>query len=196
MTERPFLVSIDPGITTGIATCNPAGDFATCTLGSSGEVWDFVLQHEGVKDALVLAEQFVTKGRISKYGLETVRIIGGIQALCRQFDIRLQMDMPGHRIAYIPDALRLLPRSTEHEMDALSHILAWEAEHGYRREIPARAGTKQREQRAVRATNNTRPLGRSSQSTPSAPTTTVKKHGRTVTFTKYTPSPHNKRKNT
>lgn len=89
------------------------------------EVWFLVKQYDWNH---VICENFTTAGRISTYGLLTVRIIGGIQALCWSKDIPLTMRMPQHR--YSKQKLANTMATVIHERDALAHLLAWEAHNG------------------------------------------------------------------
>lgn len=86
------------------------------------EVWEFVKQ---VKWGQVICENFTTAGRISSYGLLTVRIIGGVQAICWLYDLPLAMQMPQHRNMRQKMADGMA--DVIHERDALAHLLSWEA---------------------------------------------------------------------
>lgn len=126
------ILAIDPGGTTGIAI-KLGGNYQTCVVESAEDLWNLV--SSTAWDA-VIYEQFATGGLISKYGLHTTRLIGGIQALCHHFSVRCFAQPPQRRKAYLEraiDVLRELHKSNhdwlEHEKDALAHLLAWEAAH-------------------------------------------------------------------
>ena len=88
------------------------------------EVWEFVNYCVWTR---VICENFATAGRISTYGLHTVRIIGGIQALCWNKNIPLVLRMPQHRYSKQKLANASPIPKTIHEKDALAHLLSWEA---------------------------------------------------------------------
>ncbi len=115
------VLAIDPGQTTGIAL-KLKGKYITCVLNTPEEVWEFVNKLHWDQ---VICENFTTAGRISSYGLLTVRIIGGIQALCWKQHIQLTMRMPQHRYSKQKQAATMA--TVIHEQDALAHLLAWEA---------------------------------------------------------------------
>lgn len=103
------------------------GQYMTCTYTDPAELWN-VLKH--MKWQQVIVENFSTAGRISQYGLHTVRQVGAVQALCWAFNMPLIIHEPQFRKAYLEPAHKYL-RSlrapyVEHEADALSHLLAWE----------------------------------------------------------------------
>lgn len=81
---------------------------------------------------LVVIETFHTAGNISKYGLYTVDLIGGIRAICWYLDIPLIEHEPYVRRAFMAraiDTLKLQRKSgrfTTHERDALAHLYAYE----------------------------------------------------------------------
>ena len=100
------IVGIDPGVSTGIAIAtlwdNTSGTrtlhynyfSATCT--EPEQVWAYIRPPVDV----VIMERFNAQ-LISKYGLHTVRIIGGVQALCAEHEIQLVEDTPQQRKAYL-----------------------------------------------------------------------------------------------
>lgn len=119
------VLSIDPGITTGIAT-RVHGKYSTFEVINYEGVFDIVQDHPW---DLVLCENFTAK-HISKYGLATVRIIGGVAAICYLRKIPMKTQQNFERIRYKPKAIELMggnkgPR--DHKMDALAHLLCWEA---------------------------------------------------------------------
>jgi len=80
----------------------------------------------------VICENFLAQN-ISHYGILTVRIVGGIEAICLALGIPLTIQQNVMRVPYKPRAVELMkevygkkhPR--DHEMDALAHMLCWEA---------------------------------------------------------------------
>lgn len=84
----------------------------------------------------VICENFATSGMISREGLQTLRIIGGIQDACDAAGIPLTMEWPTERRWKLDDAAALLKAwakatgtigITPHQKDALAHLLNWES---------------------------------------------------------------------
>lgn len=117
------VLAIDPGQTTGIAI-KLNGSYTTCVANSPEEVWELVSK---LQWDTVICENFATAGRISTYGLLTVRTIGGIQAICWKYKLPLVMRMPQHRYSKQAKAKEANIATTIHEQDALAHLLSWEA---------------------------------------------------------------------
>lgn len=135
------IISIDPGGTTGIAIRMPDNTINTMALASSRgsitaaeELWELV-----PSATQIVIERFATSGLISRYGLATVELVGGVKALCHHLKIPLAVRMPQQRrafqhLAYSSLSQLGLKRSdtgnagtfTVHEEDALAHLLAWE----------------------------------------------------------------------
>lgn len=114
-------IAIDPGLTTGVAL-KLETVYKTLTVTTPEEVWDLINQ---LKWDYIICENFTTAGRISGYGLHTVRIIGGIQAICHLKGLELSLRMPQHRRSKQAKADKMA--TVIHERDALAHLLAWEA---------------------------------------------------------------------
>jgi hypothetical protein len=125
-------LAIDPGGTTGL--CWQSTDwplkipYLTATANSAEKVWECV---DSAFIRTVIYEQFSTK-YISKHGLHTVRVIGGIQALCMHYNIPCIPRTAQSRIAFLDDAKAILTGKgesfTEHQKDALAHMLSYEHE--------------------------------------------------------------------
>ena len=123
------IIAVDPGQTTGVAMQIVSPDeqqrlVKTTTADTPETIFDLVANY---KWEVVVCENFATAGRMSKYGLYTVRIVGGIQALCHYLKIPLAMRQPQNRTAFQDDAAKyLMPtKHVIHEVDALAHLLAW-----------------------------------------------------------------------
>jgi hypothetical protein len=119
-----MILAIDPGVTTGIAFKLDGISKQTCTLTSPQEVWDMVKMYNWKH---VVIERFAAQ-TISKYGLHTVEIIGGVKALCYASGMQLTVQTPYQRKPFIEKAKKLLRSQPheDHEVDALAHLLAWE----------------------------------------------------------------------
>lgn len=71
---------------------------------------------------------------ISKYGLATVRIIGGVQAICWYRKLKIHIPKSGDRIPYIQKARAKLVEIhgklpvRDHQESAMAHLLRFEKE--------------------------------------------------------------------
>lgn len=125
-----MILAIDPGVSTGIAIRMDDGDFQTVTVRNKEDLYGYIQAPVSV----VVYETFQAQ-MISGYGLHTVRLVGAIEALCWYLKIKAVSQMPQQRKAYASKATALLHtkktyKYTVHEMDALSHLLAYEARQG------------------------------------------------------------------
>lgn len=132
MIEPKPIVWFDPGEHVGIAWRNPDG-----TLDAKMLHFDlpgtFAFITKPPYPKVVGFEDFQTAGNISKAGLYTVRVIGGIQALCLHLNIPCVLQIPQARYPFLVEAgnyltkLRGNPRRwIVHEKDALAHLMAYE----------------------------------------------------------------------
>lgn len=128
------ILGIDPGVTTGLAYKMPNGSYMTTVLGQydEKEVWDSITPNID----LVLYEEFKAI-TISTYGLYTVRVIGGILAICHKLGIKVIRQHPQQRRSFIVPAEDHIRRTkgsrhVVHEVDALSHIFYYEYKNGLR----------------------------------------------------------------
>lgn len=132
------LLSIDPGLTTGIAV-KADNKYQTMELAPYQLVWRLVQHTEWDQ---VICEDFIPvdpktkQPLISSYGTTTVKLVGGIEAICYIRDIPFTLQRNVDRIPFKSQALDLMislygkkhPR--DHELDALAHLLRFEATHG------------------------------------------------------------------
>jgi len=128
------ILAVDPGITSGIAAKYKQDTYITSVCTSEEDVWDFV--NPDTCDVVLYEEFKATK--IDRYGLQTVRVIGGIRALCNYFKIPIFRQQPQQRRSFIPIARKYLQqnkgdRFKVHETDALSHIMYYEYVNGLRK---------------------------------------------------------------
>lgn len=115
------IISLDPGGTIGVAS-KINGEYNSFELKDEEELWHLLNE----KPDLVIAENFVAE-LISKYGLYTVQLIGGIKALCYTHNIPLVLQMPQKRIAFVKEAKVIVgKRPRDHEWAAMAHLLAYE----------------------------------------------------------------------
>lgn len=77
---------------------------------------------------MIVCENFQTAGRISKDGLGTVRIVGGIQAIGIIRGMKVYTPEPAQRIMMRKEAEEIAPKgyALRHQRDALMHLLAFE----------------------------------------------------------------------
>lgn len=123
------ILSIDPGGTTGLAVRGENNKIATCVVKTPEEVYAFI--RVGID--YVVCENFKAEV-ISKYGLHTVKIVGGAYALAYVQNIHFVLHEPQDRYPFKSDAKELLEtRKKElkqsymvHELDALAHLLRFE----------------------------------------------------------------------
>lgn len=125
------ILAIDPGGTTGIAV--RVGEWLnTCVMKSPEEVFDLLQQHKDVLNVVVI-ENFAAQD-ISKYGLHTVRIVGGVYALCYINKIEYVLHTPQDRYPFKEESKQWLETSKRgkgirymvHELDALAHLFRLE----------------------------------------------------------------------
>jgi hypothetical protein len=141
------ILAIDPGGTTGLAWQMPDGSFMTEAVKEAEELWE-LLNPSLIQR--VVYEQF--GGRIiSEHGLHTVRLIGGIQALCYYHKLPVQGRPPQSRKAFVDKAQDYIKqtkgiRFVVHEVDALSHLMSylWKPELNPNRKTTARSYTRTR----------------------------------------------------
>lgn len=120
-------LSIDPGGTTGIALRLSDGSIMTSICKTPEELWDFITS-PGIEQ--VVYERFAAR-HIDTNGLYTVRLCGGIEAVCYLLEIPCKGQQPQQRRPYLQDAQALRkPRTMVHELDALAHLLCWEDNNG------------------------------------------------------------------
>lgn len=125
-----MILAIDPGGTTGLAMRFSEDSITTATTKDPKLVWELVV----VADT-VICEQFNPwHAHIDRYGLHTVKIIGGVIALCEYRQIPLIEQPPQFRVKCVKQADAYLRMKAElfveHEVDALAHLFAWELANG------------------------------------------------------------------
>lgn len=126
--ETLRVLAFDPGVTSGIAFRPRKGEYITCVSKVPEEVWDFI---DADRTDLVIFEDF-TAQQISRFGIATVQVVGGIKSRCAQQKIEFLLHRPQERRAFIDVARTYLKENRggkgtgQHEIDALSHILTWE----------------------------------------------------------------------
>ena len=115
-------LAIDPGGTTGLAFLSAENVWVTSTASTPEELYDMISEEYKA----IIIETFQAQ-RISTYGLHTVRLVGGVEALCYKLKIPLIKHMPTKRRPFQRQA-ELMLRSfihVVHEEDALAHLLTY-----------------------------------------------------------------------
>jgi hypothetical protein len=134
------IVAVDPGQNTGFAFRFDNGNWGTLTVEKvpdAGDRLDMVLgvlteQFQQQQCQTLVIEMFKTMSRyVSKYGLETIELVGAVRAVCHMHGIPVVQQMPAQRLYMERDAATLLKERgrayTDHEVSALAHLLAYEA---------------------------------------------------------------------
>jgi hypothetical protein len=136
--ETLRVLAFDPGVTTGIAYRPKKGEYATCVVKTPEEAWEFI---DPKSVDLCIFEDFQAQ-LISRYGIHTVQVVGGIKARCAMYKIDILLQRPQQRRAFIDIAARYLKEhrggtgTGAHEKDALSHILSWEWRQEHPHDVP------------------------------------------------------------
>lgn len=121
------IVGIDPGVSTGIAFALETVMgfiYQTVTMTTPEDVW-FIVANQHID--VVIVEQFSAQ-TISRYGLHTVEIVGGVMALCYRNGTTIIRDTPQERRPFLALARSMVKKGvghTIHEVDALSHVLRY-----------------------------------------------------------------------
>lgn len=134
-----MIIAVDPGQNVGLAFRFNNGNWGTLTVPKVPDgddrldmVMSTLVKHLDAETCTMMVyEDFKTMSRyISKYGLETVELIGVLRAVCYIRKIPVVHQTASQRFFMVNDAKELLKsRSlihTNHEVSALSHLLAYE----------------------------------------------------------------------
>lgn len=130
-------LAIDPGMTTGLAVRYAADKWSTFAVEGTVPVligWIQKLASEDFNSPLeeVVIEKFLgTQRYMSKYGIETIELIGAVKALCHLMSIPLVFQTPSQKFPFMDEARGLLVERrkawrlsfTDHDQDALAHLL-------------------------------------------------------------------------
>lgn len=116
------ILALDPGGTTGLAW-RIDGIYGWKALVDAEPIWKEVLDAQ-----VCIVEQFSTTGPVSKYGFQTVRLIGNIEAICWLRGIEYIKTYPSRRMPFVQKATAMVgkKKATIHEVVALSHLFWWE----------------------------------------------------------------------
>lgn len=120
-------MAIDPGGSTGVAL-KIGAVYQTTTITHAPDLWKLIYEH---KPDVIAVEAFATDHMISRHGIHTIEIVGGVKALCSALGIAIHVHTPQFRKAFMEPAQKSLyavSGKTVHETDALAHLLRLEHE--------------------------------------------------------------------
>lgn len=146
-------LAVDPGNHAGLAWRNDDGSWdATMIYEQLPETLEYITKSPHPQ--AVAIEEFKTGGHIASYGLYTVELVGMIKGLCWYLKIPVFQHSPQARYPYLAEADAMLRQRyhtenklrgrgfTEHELDALSHLLCYETRDAKPTPAPAPSATK------------------------------------------------------
>lgn len=126
-------MAVDPGPHTGVAFKLENGRYLTATLEGAGvgrELWQFIKDQHPTKLAF---EGFHGSGRMDENRITTIELVGSIRGVCYVLGIPAYRQLAQMRLSFVPDARAILKANglvsaghTEHERDALAHLLCLE----------------------------------------------------------------------
>jgi hypothetical protein len=134
--QPPVVLGIDPGVSTGVALAHYMGgewQYHTSTHREPHTVWELI--QFPIK--VLIVENFSAQ-LISKYGIHTVEVVGGVIALAWKHGIQVVRDTPQQRRPYLEYAKAQVPprgahtqHDLRHEVDALSHVVRYLYQNGH-----------------------------------------------------------------
>lgn len=149
-----MIMAVDPGQNVGMAFRFDNGNWGTLTVQKVPDMDDrldmclgtLIEQWKKTPCQRLIVEQFKTMSRyVSKYGLETIELVGAVRAVCYVHNVPVTFQMPAQRLFMEKVAKGLLKERgqlhTDHEVSALSHLLAYE-ERVARLAVPAQQGQR------------------------------------------------------
>jgi hypothetical protein len=126
------IISLDPGLTSGFAIRFDNGSWGTAAIPRS--MMEVVSKIDEYKPTILIIETFIGIAYNSKYGIETMELIGAVKYWCLLNNCELVRRTNVQRKPLMPAAIVLLQerrkllgkRYVDHETDALAHLLSWE----------------------------------------------------------------------
>lgn len=137
-----MLIAVDPGQHTGLAFRLDNGEWATLMADKMPDpderltmvLGTLIEQLNKRTTTAVVVENFKTMGYLSKYGIETIELIGAVKTLCYVYNVPLVRHDNTARYNFEPQAKRMLRERaaklrltvSDHEVSALAHLLQYE----------------------------------------------------------------------
>lgn len=140
-------VSIDPGLSTGLAVRLKNGDFWTDTVRGSEDTFKRIVHMlDSHSPEAVVIETFLGIQRMSAFGIETIELIGAIKGQCVLRNVPIHRQTPAYRKMAEREATAMLDTRmlalnaasaaapggtklfgyTDHEVSSLAHLLMFE----------------------------------------------------------------------
>jgi hypothetical protein len=123
--QRPLLVTLDPGKTTGAAVLYPNGWWTLAEFDSLPALWDLLTQ---IQPTLVVCEKFVWQPRPSD--VSALEYIGVTKLYVQQrFDVNIVMQMPSAAKNFVSDTMLRRndmfdpSKGMRHARDAIRHTI-------------------------------------------------------------------------
>ena len=120
-------MAIDPGGSTGVAY-SINGHYISNTITDPKELYTLIYEN---KPDVIAIEAFATDHMISRDGIRTIEIVGGVKSLCCVMGISIHIHTPQFRKAFMHPAQQQMSGvigKTVHEIDAMAHLLRLEHE--------------------------------------------------------------------
>lgn len=136
-----YLMAIDPGGTTGLAFRYPkGGGIETTTVDTQEALWAYFKLYEiPLPDTVICEEWQYFTGKTTPAGIYTAHLVSSLTGICHVLGIPFALKTPTSRFAKLQDATdwykkarnkKRTNKMDSHEIDALAHLLTWEAAHG------------------------------------------------------------------
>lgn len=112
------LIAIDPGGTTGIAIYDPISNcIGTAAVNIDNVIFVVDHAHKNMPFDGIVIEPFRTAGRLSKYGLETIDLVGQLKGWAYCNNVPVTLYPPQSRKAWMEN-----DEPTPHQQDAKAHL--------------------------------------------------------------------------
>ncbi len=125
-----IVVAIDPGAHTGIATRFNNGTWTSQMIHNRiFDLWTYLIT---AQPSVIIVERFRSPGtRLGTDGQDTIEIQGSVYSVAWMINAELVLQYPRDRTQFIPKARELIgankTKIQSHGVDALAHLLYWEA---------------------------------------------------------------------
>lgn len=123
--DRPLIIGLDPGKTTGAAIIQPTGWWTIAELDSLPALWDIVSQ---LKPKIVVCERFVWQPRV--HDATALEAIGVTKLYVQQhYDVNMVFQMPAAAKNFVSDVMLRrndlfnVSKGMRHARDAIRHVI-------------------------------------------------------------------------